>query len=290
MLEQAINNVLEESKLASYKITGKGSRTTIVLRFDADMADASVSPIHQSIPQGCYRRKSPGQKRRDGKRLQQKINLSRQRIGNQNCSLSIFSEIATKIQAHGDDSALHSQSDLDPATSTRRQAEQSERQKESSPNNSIKLCQRTHVEKDQLVRNERQPFDSTPSNGAMTAREESILTMHRSNQNTGLCNSQVDHDDTPRSVSQYINKPERRKRTSEHADSSRFEQKHSQETGLTASDTLSTDSSEDDTTTPILIRHSKHINTTPLMKKANPKIFSEESRSVVIKCNQRYSS
>ena len=118
-----------------------------------------MSPIHQSIPQGCYRRKSPGQKRRDGKRLQQKINLSRQRIGNQNCSLSIFSEIATKIQAHGDDSALHSQSDLDPATSTRRQAEQSERQKESSPNNSIKLCQRTHVEKDQLVRNERQPFD-----------------------------------------------------------------------------------------------------------------------------------
>ena len=37
MLEQAINNVLEETKLASYKITGKGSRTTIVLRFDADI-------------------------------------------------------------------------------------------------------------------------------------------------------------------------------------------------------------------------------------------------------------
>ena len=41
--------------------------------------------------------------------------------------------------------------------------------------------------------------------------------------------------------------PERRKRASEHADSSRSEQKYSQEAGLTASDTLRTDSSEDNT-------------------------------------------
>ena len=89
----------------------------------------------------------------------------------------------------------------------------------------------------------------------MAEREESILTMHRSNQNTGLCNSQVDHDDTPRSVSQHISNnvrspfdtPERRKRASEHADSSRSEQKYSQEARLTASDTLRTDSSDDDT-------------------------------------------
>ena len=88
----------------------------------------------------------------------------------------------------------------------------------------------------------------------MTEREESILTMHRSNQITGLCNSHVDHDDTPRSVSQHISNnvrspfdtPERRKRASEHADSSRSEQ-NSQEARLTASDTLRTDSSEDDT-------------------------------------------
>ena len=66
--------------------------------------------------------------------------------------------------------------------------------------------------------------------------------MHRSNQNTGLSYSQVNHDDTPRSVSQHIRKnmrspfdtPERSKRASEHADSSRSEQKYSQETGLTA--------------------------------------------------------
>ena len=224
----------------------------IVLRFDANMADASVSPIHQSTPQCGYCRKSPGQKRRDGERLQQQINLSRERIDNQNCSLSRFSEILTKIQAHGDDSALHSQSDLDPAASTRQQAEQNERQQETSFNNPIKL--RTNVKKDQLDRNEKQPFDSTPSNKAMTERDESILTMHRSNQNTGLCNSQVDHDDTLRSVSQHISNnmrspfdtPERRKRASEHADSSMSERKYSQETRLTASDSLSTETLEDE--------------------------------------------
>ena len=138
-------------------------------------------------------RKSPDQKR-DGERLQQQINLSRERIDNQKCSLSRFNKIATKIQAYGDDSALHSQSDLDPATSTRRQAAKRQRYQETSPNNPIKL--RTNVEKDQLYRNEKQPFDLTPSNEAMTERDESILTMHGSNQNTDLCNSQADPDDT----------------------------------------------------------------------------------------------
>ena len=105
------------------------------LRFDANMADASVSPMHQSTPQGCYRRKSQGQKRRGGERLQRQINLSGERVDNQDCSFSRFSEIATKIQVYGDDSALHSQSDLDPANSTRRQAEQNERLQEKRSNN-----------------------------------------------------------------------------------------------------------------------------------------------------------
>ena len=160
ILEQTINKILEESKLASYKIAGNGPRTTIVLRFDANMADAIVSPVHQSTPQGWYRRKSPGQKRRDGERSKKQINLSRERIDNQNCSLSRFSEIETKMQVYGDDSALHSESDLNTATSTKGHAEQNERQQETSPNNPIKL--RTDFEKDQLDRNEKQPFDSTP--------------------------------------------------------------------------------------------------------------------------------
>ena len=154
-LEQTINNILEESKLASYKIAGN------VLRFDAIMADMSMSHIHQSTPQGWYRRKSQGQRRRDRERLQKKINLSRERIDNQNCSLSRFSKIATKTQVYGNDSVLNSQKDLDTATSTRRQAEQNKKQQETIPNNPKKL--RTNTEKDQLDRNEKQLFDSTPS-------------------------------------------------------------------------------------------------------------------------------
>ena len=50
VLELTIDSILENGKLASYKIAGNGPRTTIVLRFDANMADTSVSPIHQSTP------------------------------------------------------------------------------------------------------------------------------------------------------------------------------------------------------------------------------------------------
>ena len=122
ILEQIINNTLEKSKLVSYKIAGNRPRTTIVLRFGANTADTSVSTIHQSKPHGCYRRKSAGQKRRDRTRLQQHKNFSTQRVNIQNSSLSRFNEIATKVQVCGDDSALHSQSDLDTAISTRREA------------------------------------------------------------------------------------------------------------------------------------------------------------------------
>ena len=45
ILEQTINNILEEFKLASYKIDGNGPRTTTVLRFNANMADASVAYV-----------------------------------------------------------------------------------------------------------------------------------------------------------------------------------------------------------------------------------------------------
>ena len=130
-----------------------------------------MSPMHQSTPQVCYRRKFPARTEETEKDCSNIIiNLSRGRVDNQNCRLSRFSEIATKIQVCGDDSALHSQSDLDTTTSTRRKAEQSERQQETSPNNPIKL--RTSVAKDELDRNEKQTFDSTrPSNEAMMEKE-----------------------------------------------------------------------------------------------------------------------
>ena len=179
-----------------------------------------------------------------------------------------------------------------------KQPQQGDRQKKARDNKKqapMKLT--TNVEKDQLDRNEKKPFDSTPFVEAMVEREESSLATHRSDQNTGLSNNQVDYDDTPRSVSQHISNnvrspfdtPEQRKQATEHTNSS----KYSQDTRLTASDTLSTDSLKDDNSNKT--NHSQHsdmdeTSETPLMKKANQRIFREESRSVVIKCNQRYSS
>ena len=71
MLECIINNILEESQLASYKIAGNGQRTTLVLRFDA-MIDTGVLNFHQSTPanNNCHR-KSPSKIQRDNRRLQQ---------------------------------------------------------------------------------------------------------------------------------------------------------------------------------------------------------------------------
>ena len=60
-----------------------------------------------------------------------------------------------------------------------------------------------NVQKDQLNMNEKQLFISTPNREA-TEREESRLTTHRSNQNTGTSISQADHDDTLGSVSLHI--------------------------------------------------------------------------------------
>ena len=85
----------------------------------------------------------------------------------------------------------------------------------------------------------------------MIERKESILTMHRSNQNKGLCYSQVDHNVTTRSVSQHISNNMRssfdtgelKKRTREYADSSRSKVKYGKETRLISSNTLSIDSS-----------------------------------------------
>ena len=170
-----------------------------------------------------------------------------------------------------------------------------QRQQETSPNNPIKL--RINVEKDQFDRNEEQPFDSTPSDEDTTEREESILRMHRSNQNTGLCNSQVDHDDRPRSVSQHSNNvrspfdtPERRKRASEHADSSRSEQKYSQETGHIKRHIGHCHSSEDDTSNKT--NESQHSEIEETLETHQHSTPNEESkpediqRRIKIRCDE----
>ena len=55
ILEQAIKNILEDTKPESYQKAGNGPRTTIILRFRASMADLSVSPLHPSTSQSFYR-------------------------------------------------------------------------------------------------------------------------------------------------------------------------------------------------------------------------------------------
>ena len=122
--------------------------------------------------------------------------------------------------------------------------------------------------------------------------------MHRSNQNTGLCNSQVGHDDTLRSVSQHISnnarspfdRSERRKRASEHADSSISEQKCSQETRLKASDSLGTESPEDDNSVKTNI--SQHSDIEEPFETHQSNAHNEESkpediqRRITIRCDK----
>ena len=46
-LELTLNDVLQDSNVASYKIAGNSSWIIIVLKFDASIAGASESKIHQ---------------------------------------------------------------------------------------------------------------------------------------------------------------------------------------------------------------------------------------------------
>ena len=103
---------LENGKLATYKIAGNGPRTTIVLRFDANMADTSVSPIHQSTP---LRRKSTNDSKREKERLEHE-NPPAERIVQQKFGSKTCRETAMNPQIFVADIALHSQSVFDTAT------------------------------------------------------------------------------------------------------------------------------------------------------------------------------
>ena len=118
----------------------------------------------------------------------------------------------------------------------------------------------------------------------MTEKDKSILTMHRSNQDTGLCNSQH----ISNNVRSPFDTPERRKWASEHADSSMSEQKYCQfeETRFTASDSLSTESSEDE------ISESQHSDIDETFETHQHKTSNEESkpediqRRIKIQCDK----
>ena len=136
-LELILNNILQDSQLSSYKIAGNGPRTTIVLRFDACMEDASLSPLHQSTPKS-YRRKSSDQSNKD---VERHVKLRREEMDHQNNSSSIRNVTAAMNLKSKDDSAFHSLSLLDRSTSslTNRETAHNERKQAKSPNNKVLL-------------------------------------------------------------------------------------------------------------------------------------------------------
>ena len=241
VLELTIDSILENGKLASYKIAGNGPRTTIVLQFDANMADTSVSPIHQSTP---LRRKSTNQRRRERGRLEEHENPSTKKIMQQKFGSNACRDTTMNLQICGDDSALHSQSVLDTATCTGLETKQTEAQPENSPNNSLPL--RANCSNDQRHRDEQQPLDTT-TRKRTTEEEKTRMITHGSNKTTGLSNIHYDHDTA--SVSQHSKDTrspfythERRTR----ADSAGSEQKYNHKPRLSTSVTLNTDHSEDE--------------------------------------------
>ena len=188
-LELTLNNILQDSQLASYKIAGNGPRTTIVLRFDACMADTSVSPLNQSTPKS-YCRKSPSQLNKD---VERHVMLRREEMDPRNSSPNERNGTAAMNQIYKDDSALHSLSLFDRSTSspTNRETAQHERKQAKSPNNKVPL--KTAVKKDQQGGGEQQIFATTLGK---EAREKDETRPKVKNQCTDLSNSQGDQDES----------------------------------------------------------------------------------------------
>ena len=187
-MELKLNNILQNSQLASYKIAGNGPRTTtIVLRFDACMEDASVSPQHQSTPKS-YCRKSPSQVNKD---VERHVKLRREEMDHQNNSPSKRNGTAAMDQISKDNSALHSLSLLDRSTSssTNRERAQHESKQAKRPNNKVLL--KTAVKKDQQGGFEQQIFATTLGK---EAQEKDETRLKIKNQCTDLSNNQSDQD------------------------------------------------------------------------------------------------
>ena len=157
ILEQTIRNILDISQLSSFKIVGNGPRTTIVLRFDECMAEAthaSVSAIHRSTSQSCYRRKPPIQMRRDRDRMEQHRNLPAEKIVCENNSSRQYNKDENLNRICKDDSALHSVSLFETAIPARREKAQDELQQEKRPASSILSV--TDIKEDEQDRDELQ--------------------------------------------------------------------------------------------------------------------------------------
>ena len=187
-LELTLNNILQDSQLASYKIAGNGPWTTIILRFDACMDDASVSPLHQSTPKS-YCLKSPSQLNKD---VERHVKLRREEMDHQSNSPNKRNGTAAMNQISKDDSALHSLSLLDSHRSTssptNRETAQQESKQAKRPNNKVLL--KTAVKKNQQG-GEQQIFATTLGK---EAREKDETRLKIKYQCTDLSNSQSDQD------------------------------------------------------------------------------------------------
>ena len=150
ILEQTINNNLKMSQLPSFKIAGNRLLGTIVLRFDECVADASVSPIYRSTPQGCYHRKPQIQFRRDKERIEQHRNLSAEK------QFKTIKQRWKRDRIYKDDSALHSTSLFETAIPARRQKAQEDIHQAKRLTNSILSV--TDIKEDKQDRDELQLF------------------------------------------------------------------------------------------------------------------------------------
>ena len=231
-MEQTINNILEISQLSSFKIAGNGPRTTIVLRFDECMADASVSPIHRSTPRNCYRRKPPIQMRRDRERMEQHRNFSAEKIVHENNSSRQYNKDENVNRICNDDSALHSMSFFETAIPARREKAQDNIQQVKRPASAILSL--TDIKEDEEDRDDLQLF-GFDLHKETTKTEETRVKTH--NQSTVLVNSQDTASVCQRSHS-TPNTPEQRNQEGQDAESSL--QKSSLETRLRASEPIHT--------------------------------------------------
>ena len=233
ILEQTISNILDISQLSSFKIAGNGPRTTIVLRFDEGMADASVSPIHRSTPQSCYRRKPPIQMRRDRDRMEQHRNLPAEKKVRKNNSSRQYNKDENMNRICKDDSALHSVSLFETAIPARREKAQDDVQQEKRPASSILSV--TDIKEDEQDRDELQllGFDLHKDT---TKKEETRVKTH--NQSTVLPNSQVFQDAASVCQRSYSTPTTPEQRNPEGQDAESSLQQSSLETRLGASEPI----------------------------------------------------
>ena len=233
ILEQTVSNILDISQLSSFKIAGNGPRTTIVLRFDKCMADASVSP-HTSIDTPkLLPSEAPNTDEKRQRQDGQHRNLPAEKIVRENNSSRQYNKDENLNRICKDDSALHSVSLLETAIPVRREKAQDDIQQEKRPASSILSV--TDIKEDEQDRDKRQLLGFDLHKETIKIEETRVKTH---NQSTVLPNSQVFQNAASVCQRSYStpNTPEQRNPEAQDAESSL--QQSSLETRLGASEPI----------------------------------------------------